>query len=137
MILPKKHTSSNSNSNSNDNDNDTKNNNITNNNDNDKKFGKSVEGQEGLSLIANWIEVIIQRVKINVNNLRIRIADNDDAINNICISIPTIEYYNTHPSSISSVSSSTSANGKTIILSIIIIILINVTRSTSINVWGL
>ena len=124
MILPKKHTTSGSN--------DAKTNNTTDHKDhkdtnNDTKCGKSVEGQEGLSLIANWIEVIIQRIKITVNNLQIRIADNDDNssnINTICISIPTIEYYNTHPSSISSVSISTSANGNTIIIVFIIIIIL-------------
>ena len=120
MILPKKHNTSNTNDTKTNNTTDHKDHNDTN---NDKKCGKSVEGQEGLSLIANWIEVIIQRIKITVNNLRIRIADNDDAssnINTICISIPTIEYYNTHPSSISSVS--ISANGNTIIIVFIIII---------------
>ena len=101
--------------------------------------GKSVEGQEGLNFIANWIEMIIQRLQINITGLRMYVRDedsikndddddDDDSIKNtLCISIPNIEYYNTHPSSIStsvSLSSSIATNGNHITIIIIIIIIL-------------
>jgi len=116
VILPKEHNHKKSNEKK------TNNNNDNNNNDKDnfipKGVGKSVEGQEGLKFIANWIEVIILRLKVNVQNLSVYISDNDNN-NSICVTIPNIEYYNTHPSSVptsvssSSLSSSIIKNGKT------------------------
>lgn len=53
----------------------------------------SVEGEKGLKFIAHWIEAILTRLRITVNNIVVKVQ-NQSGSAEICIRLSTIEYLN-------------------------------------------
>ena len=60
---------------------------------------QSDEGQEGLTFIANWIEVVIARLKVNVDDIRIIIRDPSSGSPKMSLrlNLSKASFYNTHP----------------------------------------
>ena len=59
--------------------------------------GKSEEGQEGLTFIANWIEVVLARLEIYVENLNIIVNDFKVSKTSLKMHLQQATFYNTNP----------------------------------------
>ena len=62
---------------------------------------KSDEGQEGLNFIANWIEVVLARLEIHVENLNIIINDNEISKASLRVHLKEATFFNTNPKMLS------------------------------------
>ena len=62
---------------------------------------KSDEGQEGLNFIANWIEVVLARLEIHVENLNIIVNDIEISKSSLRILLKQATFFNTNPKMLS------------------------------------
>ena len=63
---------------------------------------KSDEGQEGLNFIANWIEVVLARLEIHIDNVNVIINDHEVSKTALRMHLSKAVFYNTNPRSVSS-----------------------------------